>query len=266
MPKLPPRYLDTVAMFEDHGDGKLRYAATGFFCRYFTGGAEGRTLLFLVTTARAVSGNLGDTRLVCRRPRGFRRISYAADGKDGLALGDWLVDSELDVALLPLDSERLAADAVRYQTFDVSGGALQGREMGHRGIGEGDDVLLLGFTPERLRFSPATMVRRGIIARIQDFYRRRSPSFLVDATTFAGNTGSPVVIRPARGRKGDPLTHPTIHLIGLVSDSLPNPEGPVRRDEEGRTMFVRVHTGLVRVVPVDAILGLVRMAGRSGSA
>ena len=52
-------------MFEDHGDGKLRYAATGFFCRYFTGGAEGRTLLFLVTTARAVSGNLGDTRLVC---------------------------------------------------------------------------------------------------------------------------------------------------------------------------------------------------------
>ena len=55
MPKLPPRYLDTVAMFEDHGDGKLRYAATGFFCRYFTGGAEGRTLLFLVTTARVVN-------------------------------------------------------------------------------------------------------------------------------------------------------------------------------------------------------------------
>ena len=231
MPKLPPRYLDTVAMFEGYRDGKLRYAATGFFCRYFTGGAEGRTLLFLVTSARAVSGNLGDTTLVCRRRRGFRRTTYEADGRDGLALGNWLVDSELDVALLPLDPERLAAHAVRYQTFDVYGGALETWEMHRRGVGEGDDVLVLGFTPERRRFRPMTMVRRGIIARIQDFYRQRSPTFLVDATIFAGNTGSPVVIRPARGRGGEPLTHPRIHLIGLVSNYLPNPEGPVRRDE-----------------------------------
>ncbi len=266
MPKLPPRYLDTVAIFEAYRHRKLHYAATGFFCRYFTGGAGGRTLLFLVTTARAVSGNLSDTRLVCRRRRGFRRTSYAAGGKGGLALGTWLVDAERDVAVLPLDPDRLSADAIRYQTFDVSGGALNSWQMGHRGIGEGDDVLLLGFTPERVRFRPVTMVRRGIIARIQDCYRGQSPTFLVDATIFAGNTGSPVVIRPARGRKGDPLTHPTIHLIGLVSDSLPNPEGPIRHDGEGRTMLVRVHTGLVRVVPVDAILRLVLMADRSGSA
>ena len=189
MPKLPPRYLDTVAIFEAYRHRKLHYAATGFFCRYFTGGAGGRTLLFLVTTARAVSGNLSDTRLVCRRRRGFRRTSYAAGGKGGLALGTWLVDAERDVAVLPLDPDRLSADAIRYQTFDVSGGALNSWQMGHRGIGEGDDVLLLGFTPERVRFRPVTMVRRGIIARIQDCYRGQSPTFLVDATIFAGNTG-----------------------------------------------------------------------------
>ena len=260
MPKLPSRYLDTLAMFEDSGGDRLRYAATGFFCRYFTGGAEGRTLLFLVTSGRAVSGDLGRTRLVCGRRRGFNRITYPAGGGGRLALGDWLVDSERDVALLPLDPERLNEDAIRCETFDLWGGALESSQLRRHGVGEGDDVLVLGFTPERLRFRPITMVRRGIIARIQDFYRRRSPTFLVDATTFAGNTGSPVVIRPARGRGGQPLTHPRPQLIGLVGDSLPNPEGPVRRTDEGLTMLVQVHTRLVRIVPVDAILSLVRMA------
>lgn len=260
MPKLPSRYLDTLAMFEDSGGERLRYSATGFFCRYFTGGAEGRTLLFLVTSGRAVSGDLGNTVLVCGRRRGFDWITYPASGGGRLALGDWLVDSGRDVALLPLDPERVNEDAIRCETFNLWGGAPEGWQLRKRGVGEGDDVLVLGFAPERLRLRPATMVRRGIIARIQDFYGRRSTTFLVDAATFPGNTGSPVVIRPARGKGGQPLAHPRPHLIGLVSDSLPNPEGPFQHNEEGRAVLVRLHTGLVRVVPVDAILEMVRVA------
>jgi len=265
MPKLPSRYLDTLAMFEESHPSGLRYAATGFFCRYFTGGAEGRTLLFLVTSGRAVSGDLDCTSLVFGRSKGFNRITYPAGRGGRLALGDWLVDSERGVALLPLDPERIKEDAIRCETFDLWGGALESGHLRRRGVGEGDDVLVLGFAPERLRVRPVTMVRKGIIARIQDFYGRRSPSFLVEATTFAGNTGSPVVIRPAHGKRGQPLTYPTPHLIGLVSDSLPNPEGPFRHDEEGRAMLVRLHTGLVRVVPVDAILRMVRTASGGGS-
>ncbi|MYE44422.1 MAG: hypothetical protein F4X79_10420 [Acidobacteria bacterium] len=265
MPKLPSRYLDTLAMFEESRPGQLRYAGTGFFCRYFTGGAEGRTLLFLVTSDRAASGDLGYTSLVFGRSKGFNRITYPAGCGGRLALGDWLVDSERGVALLPLDPERLKEDAIRCETFDLWGGTLESWQMRKRGVGEGDDVLVLGFAPERLRLRPVTMVRKGIVARIQDFYGRRSPTFLVEATTFAGNTGSPVVIRPAHGKKGQPLTHPRPHLIGLVSDSLPNPEQPVPRDQEGRAVLVRVHTGLVRVIPVDAIVGMVRMAAGNSS-
>lgn len=265
MPKLPSRYLDTLAMFEEFDRGRFRYAATGFFCRYFTGGAEGRTLLFLVTSGRAVSGDLDRTRLICGRRRGFNRITYPAHGGSRLALGDWLVDSERDVALLPLDPERVEGDAIRCETFDLWGGALESGHLRYRGIGEGDDVLVLGFAPERGRLRPVTMVRKGIVARIQDFYGRRSPTFLVEATTFAGNTGSPVVIRPAHGKRGQPLTHPRPHLIGIVSDCLPNPDGPVRHDDEGRTMLVRVHTGLVRIVPIDAVLKMVRTVAGHGS-
>ena len=265
MPKLTPRYLDTLAMVEASEDNSPRYAATAFFCRYFTGGAEGRTLLFLVTSGRAVAGDRKDTSLVCRRRRMFRRFDYPLDGQSGLARGDWLVDSERDVAVLPLDPERLAADRIRYETFDIDGGALDRWDSRRRGIGEGDEVLVLGFTPERLRFSPATMVRRGVIARIQDFYRGQSPTFLVDATTFAGNTGSPVVIRPARGLHGTPLSHPRPHLIGLVSGAMEDPEGPVRQDHDGGTVLVRVQTGLVRIVPADAILRLVQRAAEGRS-
>ena len=265
MPKLPSRYLDTLAMFEESHLDRLQYAATGFFCRYFTGGSQGRTLLFLVTSGRAVGGDLDRTSLICGRRRGFRMTSYPAESGGSLAQGGWLVDSERDVAMLPLDPERLKEDEIRCETFDLRDGCLEGWQLRKRGVGEGDDVLVLGFAPERLRLRPVTMVRKGIVARIQDFYGRRSSTFLVEATTFTGNTGSPVVIRPAHGKRGQPLTHPRPHLIGLVADSLPNPEGPFRHDEEGRAMLVRLHTGLVRVVPVDAIRRMVRMAAGGGS-
>ncbi len=256
MPPLPPRYLNTVVMLAERRNGTWHYRATGFYYRYFTGGAEGRNLFFLVTSARAIRGNLDNTRVICRRRRGPRTVTYAADGTDGLALGGWLADPKLDVAVLPVDPERLAADGVRCETFEAWGGVLEPGEMGRRRVGEGDDVLLLGFTPERFRFAPVAMVRRGIIARIQDCYRGQSPTFLVEATIFAGNTGGPVVIWPERGRHGQPLTHPKIHLIGVVSESLPNPNEPVRLTQDGRSLDVRVHTGLVQVAPVDALRAL----------
>ena len=262
MPPLPPRYLNTVVMLAERRNDTWHYRATGFYYRDVTGGAEGRNLLFLVTSARAVRGDLDNTRVICRRRRGSRTVTYAADGSDGLALGGWLADPKLDVAFLPVDPERLAADGVRFETFEAWGGGLKREEMDRRRVGEGDDVLLLGFTPEQSRFAPVAMVRRGIIARIQDCYRGQSPTFLVEATIFTGNTGGPVVIWPERGRHGQPLNQPRLHLIGVVSETLPNPNEPVRLTHDGRSLGVRVHTGLVRVTPVDALRALVERAAR----
>lgn len=261
MPLLPARTLDTVAMVLTSRDGDFPYSATGFFCRYRPGIEDAGDGLFLVTSAGAAREDLADAHLLCYRRRGKRPRFYRASGEDGLALGTWVVDRKLDLAVLPLDRERLVADAVRYRAFDPEGGALTTSAMEKRRIGEGDDVRILGFAPVAgLHIPLYSMVRRGIVARIQDCYRGRSESFLLDATILRGNRGSPVIVRLEHGVNGHPLAAPPVKLIGIVSGHLPTRATPLRLGDDGKTLLVQPNTGLVRVVPVDGLLDLLETA------
>ena len=266
MPPLPPSYLDTVAIFATPDDEYLGYSATGFFCRHRSGFDNAFDGLFLVTSARAVDGNLANVSLLCWPRRGERPKRYRAPGAGGLALGTWVVAPELDLAVLHLDRERLAADAVRYRGFDADFRTLTTRDMKKRGIGEGDDVRILGFTPLGPSIPLRAMVRRGIIARVQDCYRRTSETFLLDATIVDGNRGSPVIMRLERGVDGRPLAQPTIQLVGVVSGYLPSRGTPLQVGDDGKTLLVQPHTGLVRVVPVNGLLELLETAAKRAGA
>ena len=266
MPAIPTDYLYSVAMFvTPDGDG-LRYSGTGFFCRYRWGFQNAFDGLFLVTSAAAIREDLPDMELVCSRRRSKRPRWYPATGEGSLALGTWITDLELDLAILRLDRERLAADGVRYRGFDAEFRVLTIADLKKRRIGEGDDVRILGFPPALLGRPLEPMVRRGIVARIQDCYRGRSSTFLLDATICEGNRGSPVILRPERGVDGRPLDQPPVNLLGIVSGNLLSDGAPLSLEVEGRTLLVRPHTGLVRVVPVDALVGLLRSVAEESGA
>ena len=264
MPFLPSAYLDTVTMIQRKKEREHPYSATGFFFRPCVGGKQQAERLFVVTSALALGEKLDDLELLCRRPRGIGVKGYPATGKHGLGLGMWLRDAETGLAVLPVDQERLAADAIRYKAFSTAG-ALVPLVMAKRGIGEGDDVLVLGFTPERHRFVPTPMVRRGIVSRIRNCYLGQAPTFLVEATLLPRNGGSPVVIVLERGGDGPVPTDPDVRLIGVVSEPLPNAEPPVSLGTVPGELLIRVNTGLVRVSPVDTIVGLARQAVPSNS-
>ena len=266
MPPLPPSYLDTVAMFVTSSDECPRYSATGFFCRHRSGFEDAFDGLFLVTSATAVGANLADVSQLCCRRRDRHPTCYKATGAGGLALGTWVVASELDLAVLHLNRERLAADAVRYRGFDAEYRTLTTFDMKRRRIGEGDDVRILGFAPASPSIPLGAMVRRGIIARVQDCYRGRSDTFLLDATIVEGNRGSPVIMRLERGVDGRPLAQPTIRLVGVVSGYLPSRGVPLRVGGDGKTLLVQPHTGLVRVVPVNGLLELLETAAKRAGA
>lgn len=266
MPALPPDYLDSVAMFVTPDEHGLRYSATGFFCRYRWGFRDAFDGLFLVTSAGAVREGLADVELACSRRRRKRPRWYPAAGEGGLALGTWITDPELDLAILRLDRERLAADRVRYRAFDANFRTLTTADLKKRRLGEGDDVRILGFTPAGQRRPLEPMVRRGIVARIQDRYRGRARTFLLDATIFEGNRGSPVIMRPQRGVDGRPLDQPPVNLIGIVSGALASDGPPLQLGDDGKTLLVQPNTGLVRVAPVDGLLNLLRSVARESGA
>ncbi len=261
MPLLPSRQLDTVALFEEPRKGRFHYASTGFFCRHRFVGEESADALFLVTSERAMREDLEGRMMICRRRGSVRLLLEPATDPRGLARSSWFSDDASGLAVLPLDPEHLSRTRLRFRPFPTATGALTLAAMRKKRIGEGDDVLVLGFGPELERLQPVPLVRRGIVSRIQDCYQGLSNAFLVDATTFDGNRGSPVVMKPQRSAAERPRGDPAGKLIGVVAESLPNPWGPVQVTHDGRRLDVQVNTGLVRVTPVDALLGVLEQAG-----
>lgn len=260
MPLLSTRQLDTVALFEEERRGRVHYAATGFFCRHRFVGEESDDAVFLVTSAPAMRENLESRVLIGRRRRRVPLLVESVTDKRGLARRNWFLDDECGLAVLPLDPEHLARTRLRFQAVSTTTGALTLPAMRKKRIGEGDDVLVLGFGPELSHLQPVPLVRRGIVARIQDCYQGLSSAFLVDATTFEGNRGSPVVMKPERSAADRTRSDPAGKLIGVVAESLPNPWGPVEHHAEDGTLRIQVNTGLVRIIPVDTLLRVLAMA------
>lgn len=264
MPSRLSRYLDTVAMFVRDQD--LQHLATGFFCRHRTRINDAFDGSFLVTCARAVGKDLRNTHLLCVRQHGKHARWYPATGEGGLALGSWISDPDRDLAVLHLDRERLAADSIRCREFDADYSALPTLEMRRRRIGEGDDVRILGFAPLGPTIPLQPLMRRGIIARVQDCYRGRSDTFLLDATIGDGSPGSPVIMLPERGVDGRRISQPSVKLVGVISGYLPSRAAPLRIGDDGKTLLVQPNTGLVRVVPVDGLLELLETAAKRAGA
>ena len=95
------------------------------------------------------------------------------------------------------------------------------------------------------------IARQGIIARIQDWYDQAANSFLIDASIFPGNSGGPVLAKPALYTYGTAFT--SAMLIGVVSGYVPYND-IARSDQTGHPILSYAeNSGLAVVVPVDAI-------------
>lgn len=274
MPLLPPRHLDTVVYLESYRNGQPRYATTGFFCRHRPGRGESREGLFLVATGVVAREEVDDTLVFGRHRRSGYPVVAQTNGSTPLTEGRWLSDPEKNLAVLPVNPEHLKLRKWRFRAFvsaasqsitsRSAASALPLSTMRSKHIGEGDDVLILGLDPEPDGMRREPLVRRGIIARIQDCYCEQSQTFLVEASTFDSDLGSPVVMKPQRSAVERSRTDPAGKLIGITTAFLPDPWGPVRTTHNGRPLDVCVNTGLVQVTPVDALQALLDRAARAG--
>ena len=119
---------------------------------------------------------------------------------------------------------------------------------------EGDGVFVIGFPlglVGKARNYP--IVRHGIVARIQDWIQRDEHTFLIDAPSFRGNSGGPVVLKPESDTlRGTPANKESL-LAGVVSEQLQSQEKAIdERTGHLRVVFVE-DTGLAEVVPVEKV-------------
>lgn len=178
---------------------------------------------------------------------------------------NYSVHPNADVIACHININKALSDGARLPFFDLSENALTLQEMRNTGVCEGCLVYTLGFPVSIARdFVNSTVktpiCRLGCISRIENVYHDiNSKNFLIDATTFPGNSGGPVINRPENIFIGNTPYNTSANLIGIVSSYLPYQEILRSTQTQRNRMINEENRGLTVVVSVDCIKEVVEI-------
>jgi S1-C subfamily serine protease len=165
----------------------------------------------------------------------------------------------VDVAAVELNAQVLVNTKSQLNWFDLDDHALTLEKMKVTGVDEGCLVYALGFPMGIVDPAiKAPFLRLGCISRIEDaFMGHGDSSFFVDAQTFPGNSGGPVVNRPETVAVANTNVNTSANLIGILNSYLPYEDYLLSSQTGDAIMKHRENSGLTKVYPVDRIIEVV---------
>ena len=242
MALIPPFFLNTVvALGEQRPDGTMISHATGFLYGHSTGtldeGERKQYNVFLVTNRHVFQKAAERSDTLHAR---FNRLSETGSDIYPLKLEhlSWTVhpDPSADVAVMSVNPVWLTSSRVEYYFFESDKHAISLEQARVSQVSEGDGIFVLGFPlGESGEERSYAIVRQGIIARIQDWLRESTRTFLIDSSVFAGNSGGPVLLKPEIASVRGTNTNDRCALIGMVSSYLPYREVAVSQQTGSAT-------------------------------
>lgn len=246
------KYLNTVVAVgvEDRAnpDNKI-WIGTGFLIGF---SQNGKREIFLLTNKHVLEHQ--------------KRVLIRFNKLDGSAANDFPLDlrtndgahlysihpkDEVDVAAVKLNSDFLAKSESQYQYFDIYSEAMTLEQMDSANMNEGCFVYALGFPMNLVaKDRQYPICRLGCISRISDAFEfDNAVDFLVDAQTFPGNSGGPIVVRTIdESEEGKEQK-----LIGILSAYIPYREPLYSRQTGQQRSLMEENSGLTVVHPVDRI-------------
>lgn len=161
----------------------------------------------------------------------------------------------VDVIALQIIPETLIKDKSIWGSFDLETNALTLEEMQNTGVTEGTLVYSLGFPMNLVDVIKTPICRLGCISRVFDAFLRKNknPIFLIDAQTFPGNSGGPVVNRPEHQAMPGTPTNNSCNLIGILSGYIRYKDTLISQQTGEIQMIQTENSGLTIVHPVDRI-------------
>lgn len=262
MALIPSTYLNAIVAIGEIVNGDFQCSATGFLYGYPGEINEfGQQLyyVFLVTNRHVVTQN----RALATR----YNLYNGSASKPHPLLPTWtLHPSGEDVAVTQIDPSFILSEGIEYNFFISGTHTLNRQQAKAEGISEGNGVFVLGF-PLQLagRERNYVIVRQGIIARIQDWFRAQEQTFLIDASVFPGNSGGPVLTKPEVTSFPGASPYMQCSLIGMVSSYIPYEEVAISVQTGKPRMTFQENSGLGRAVPVDAIQDTIEHVLRASS-
>lgn len=166
-----------------------------------------------------------------------------------------------DVIALQILPQTLINDKSIWGSFDLEDHALTLDKMKTTGVQEGSLVYALGFPMDLVDPIKVPICRLGCISRVSDAFllKKKKPVFLVDAQTFPGNSGGPIISRPEYISIDGTPNNTSANLIGILSAYIPYRETLYSAQTGNARMIQEENSGLTVVHPVERIQEVVEL-------
>lgn len=244
------------------GPQNPQWIGTGFLVGRKDGKNQGKSFVYLVTNKHVVQGRMKMLMCINRSDnKGVLHLPIDIVGQNGKPCYSAHLHQTVDVVAMELNGPALENVHGQINWFDLDDHALTLAKMKSTGVDEGCLVYALGFPMGIVESAlKAPFLRLGCISRIEDaFAGIGDSSFFVDAQTFPGNSGGPIVSRPESIAIQGTQCNGSANLIGVLNSYLPYKDYLISRQTGETVMQHQENSGLTRVYPVDRIIEVVDM-------
>lgn len=162
----------------------------------------------------------------------------------------------VDIAVIQILPQIILDNHLSLSFFDEDSHMLTLEQMRTTGVDEGGLVYALGFPMNLVNDAvKAPICRLGCISRVTDAFLagQGAVNFLVDAQTFPGNSGGPIISRPEHISIAETPFNTAANLIGILSAYIPYRDTLVSQQTGQPVMIREENSGLTIVHPVDRI-------------
>lgn len=259
MALIPPHFLDcVVAIGVTNPQGQRRWIASGFLYGSFKNkDADGKEWyrIYLVTNRHVVKDFQNITlRFNPRTNEPAREFTAILVDQNGTRLWYPHPEENTDVAVIPINAQMLEQQNIQFAFFRSNSDAANVDRLNQLGVTEGDFAYVLGFPVGLVGDTRNTViVRSGTIARVRDALARANRTFLVDAFTFPGNSGGPVISKPEVLSIQGTQSQNTAFLIGIVTGYRAYQERAISEQTGNTRIIFEDNSGLSEAHPVDFI-------------
>ena len=256
----------TVVLGTSTKPNNVSWIATGFVVGRFEGlddQNQKKYTTYLITNKHVVE-NINSLHLQFNSSSGIS-LNTATIRKGKQQFFSAHPDPDVDIIAIRINVNGAIENGAIVYFFELDNQALDLQKMKATGVSEGILIYVLGF-PISLdgglvdSISKAPVCRLGCISRIEHLYHNPNAKFyIVDAQTYPGNSGGPVINRPEMMSITNTPVNSTTNLIGIVSAYIPYREKLMSTQTQNVRVINEENSGLTVVYPVDYIVETVEI-------
>lgn len=169
-------------------------------------------------------------------------------------------NSQIDIAVLPLNADFIISNHLDFPAFDIDQHAMSSSELLENGFDDGSLIYMLGF-PMGLVVKGASrpICRMGCMARICSEQISETNNLLIDIQNFPGNSGSPIISKPELVSIAGTKNLSRSMLIGIVHSYIPYND-TLRSSQTGEVVEIRrENSGLAYAHPVEYVREIINL-------